>query len=326
VAGILAQVLVEHRARHCHNGRVQTDRQHGRETAATRDGAAVAGSRRLTPRAARLSLHVAVALFGLAALFAKWIALPATAIVLGRTVIAAATLALVLVGRGGHAGRPGASVALNGAILALHWVAFFAAIRMAGVAVGLLGYASFPLFVLILERRLFTRASGHVERLTALLAAAGLAALVPGFEWSSGTLRGLALGIVAAFTFALLAVRNRRLVLHMTPTRIALWQNLFAAACLAPVVAADRAALWPTAQEIGLLLVLGVACTGIAHTLFIASMQRVSAHTASVVAALEPVYGIAFAVWLLHELPDARTLVGGALIVTAALIASRRIA
>ena len=62
-------------------------------------------------------------------------------------------------------------------------------------------------------------------------------------------------------------------------------------------------AAWPTPSDAGLLLVLGVACTGVAHTLFIASMQRVSAHTASVVAALEPVYGIALAVALLHEIP-----------------------
>ena len=71
---------------------------------------------------------------------------------------------------------------------------------------------------------------------------------------------------------------------------------------------------------------LGVACTGLAHTLFIASMRRVSAHAASVVAALEPVYGIALAAWLLHDVPDGRTLVGGALIVAAALLASRRAA
>jgi drug/metabolite transporter (DMT)-like permease len=53
-------------------------------------------------------------------------------------------------------------------------------------------------------------------------------------------------------------------------------------------------------------------------------MQRLSAHTASVVAALEPVYAIALAALLLHEIPSARTLAGGALIVAAALVASRR--
>jgi drug/metabolite transporter (DMT)-like permease len=55
-------------------------------------------------------------------------------------------------------------------------------------------------------------------------------------------------------------------------------------------------------------------------------MQRVSAHTAAVVAALEPVYGIVLAAVLLDEIPSLRTLIGGTLIVAAAIVASRRIA
>jgi drug/metabolite transporter (DMT)-like permease len=70
--------------------------------------------------------------------------------------------------------------------------------------------------------------------------------------------------------------------------------------------------------------VLGVFCTALAHTLFISSLRRLSAHTASVVSALEPVYGIALAAGLLAEIPGPRTLAGAALIVTAAVLASRR--
>ena len=40
----------------------------------------------------------------------------------------------------------------NGVLLALHWLAFFAAIQVSTVAIGLLGYASFPLFTLAAER------------------------------------------------------------------------------------------------------------------------------------------------------------------------------
>ena len=282
------------------------------------------GHPRLTRRFALAELHAAVMLFGFAALFGKWIALPATAIVLGRTAIAALTLALLIVSVGGRPGVPGRRAAINGIILALHWVTFFAAIQVASVAVGLLGYASFPLFVLMLERRIVTPGTTRVEWITALLAVAGLVALVPDFSGSSDTVRGLALGVASGFTFAWLAVRNRKLVEHMTPARVALWQNIFAALCLAPVVLlVERPAYWPGASDIALLVILGVACTGVAHTLFISSMQRVSAHSASVVAALEPVYGIALAAWLLHEVPTLRTAIGGTLIVAAALIASR---
>jgi drug/metabolite transporter (DMT)-like permease len=61
---------------------------------------------------------------------------------------------------------------------------------------------------------------------------------------------------------------------------------------------------------VGLLLVLGVLCTALAHTLFIESLAVLRTQTASVISALEPVYGIALAALLLGELPALRTLVG----------------
>jgi drug/metabolite transporter (DMT)-like permease len=279
----------------------------------------------MTARGALASLHAAVALFGFAALFGKWLPLPATEIVLGRTVVAAATLAIILALRREPIGRPDGRLALNGVVLAIHWVTFFAAVQVSSVAVGLLGYASFPLFVLLLGRREGTSESTRMDVATAGLAAAGLAILVPGFSLFDAALRGLVLGVISGFTFALLSVQSQRLVQTISPMRIALWQDAFAAVCLVPVALAFDSIVVPTPAQMGLLLVLGIVCTGVAHTLFIASMRQVAAHTASVVAALEPVYGIALAIPLLGEVPGARVLAGGALIVAAALIASRRV-
>jgi len=271
---------------------------------------------------ALLALHAAVALFGFAALFGKWIALSAVDIVLGRTIIAAATLALVASLRRQPFGRPERALLVNGPLLALHWVSFFAAVQIASVAIALLGYASFPVCVLLIERG---RRASRGELATALLAALGLALLAVNLSWSRAGMGGLALALVSGVTFALLVVRNRRLVTGRSAVRIAMWQNVAAAACLLPIVAiAGHSLAWPRFADAALLLVLGIVCTGLAHTLFIASMRRVSAPSASVVASLEPVYGIALAAWLLGEKPDARTVAGGALIVVAALIASRR--
>ncbi len=272
--------------------------------------------------AAVLALHTAVALFGFAGLFGKWLALPPVAIVLGRTIVAALALAAIAKCRGERA-APQHALAVNGAILALHWVAFFQAIQTASVAIGLLGFATFPLFVLALEQRGGRRLSVR-EALTALLVTAGLVVLVPDVSWQDRTVRGLAFGVVSGFTFALLAVRGRSLVARLPATSIALWQNASAALLLVPVAAVTGAfARTPTAPEAALILLLGVACTALAHTLFIASMRRVTAHVASVVAGLEPVYGIALAALLLGEVPGVRTLIGAVLIVGAAVVASQ---
>jgi drug/metabolite transporter (DMT)-like permease len=279
------------------------------------------------PRASDLVLvHVAVLLFGFAGLFGKWLALPPTVIVLVRTVVAAAALFAIAVLRGAPA-APTRRLAQNGFVLAIHWTAFFEAIAVANVAVGLLGFATFPLFVLLLERLLLGRRWSGVEAFTAALVAAGLAVLVPSFDVADSTVRGLAWGVLSGFTFALLAVRSRALAETHASLDIALWQNAFAALLLAPVVWWGRDAVPAlTLRDVVLLLVLGLVCTALAHTLFIGSLRRLSAHTASVVAALEPVYGIALAVVLLGEVPSVRTVAGGTLIVVAALVATRRAA
>src|SRR5262249_16291337 len=104
------------------------------------------------------------------------------------------------------------------------------------------------------------------------------------------------------------------------------WQNLWAALVLLPIAWSFDAISALGARELALLVVLGVVCTAFAHTLFIVALRGVDTHAASVVAALEPLYGIARALVLLGEVPDLRTLAGGALIVGAAVAATRRAA
>ncbi len=277
------------------------------------------------PRARALAaLHLAVLLFGFAGLFGKWLALPPVTIVFGRTLVATAALALLLRFTRESGALPGGRfewrLAANGAVLALHWVAFFQAIQTASVAIGLLGFASFPLFVLLLEAATRQRALRGGEWVTAVLVAGGLVLLVPEFRWENRIVQGLLWGILSGFTFAMLAIGNRALAARYPAGAIALWQNACAAVCLFPLTIV--AAVVPGAREIALLVALGVVCTALAHTLFICSLRTLSAHTASVVTALEPVYGIALAFLLLGETPAARTLAGAALLVGAALYAT----
>ena len=272
---------------------------------------------------ALLALHLAVLMFGFAGLFGEWLALPPSVIVLGRTIVAGLALAIVVIGQKLNVLRPGVGLAGNGVILAIHWVTFFEAIQTSNVAIGLLGYAAFPLFVLALECVMLHGRFGTREAFTVLLVTAGLLVLVPSFEWRDRVVQGLGWGLVSAFTFALLAVRNRQHAKTHAPSIVALWQNLFAAMTLTPFVWVGRASIPALSlRDLLLIVVLGLVCTALAHTLFIASLRRVSAHVASVVAALEPVYGIALAALLLHEIPTVRTLVGAVLIVGAALYAT----
>ena len=121
--------------------------------------------------------------------------------------------------------------------------------------------------------------------------------------------------------FALLSLTNRASSGRVPPVQAALCQNVVVALCLLPVAAPQlsevRAIDW---LWIGLL---GVFCTGVAHSLFVASLAVIKARTAAVVFALEPVYGITVAWLLFNENPTLRMLLGGALIIVAIVVSSR---
>ena len=68
------------------------------------------------------------------------------------------------------------------------------------------------------------------------------------------------------------------------------------------------------------LAVLGVLCTGLAHTLFVKSLESLDARSAGMIIALEPVYAIACAWWLFGEEPSGRMLVGASLIILATVL------
>jgi drug/metabolite transporter (DMT)-like permease len=264
--------------------------------------------------------HAAVLCFGLAGVLGKLSGLPAPVITLGRVVFASAALAVVALARGQAAaprGRRDRVILLGqGALLAVHWTAFFEAINVSSVAVGLLSFSSFPLFTAMLEPALLRQRPSRLQVAAALLVLPGIWLLVPSFSLEDRTTAGVAWGVFSGATFALLSVANRWLGRSYSSVTISLYQDGVAGVLLLPALALAPVAAW-TPQSLVILLVLGVVGTALAHTLFIESMRDITAQSASLLASLEPVWGIAFGLLLLGEVPTARTLVGGAIIVFA---------
>ncbi len=281
----------------------------------------------MQPRALSLArIHLAVVLFGFPGLFGKWLSLSPEAIVLGRVVFAAAALAAVLA-----ASRRGFRVAdhrdlvrlvVCGLVLALHWTAFFRSVQVSSVAVGLLAYSSFPVFTAFLEPLMMKERWDPASLAFALLCVLGIGLIVPRFDLSDAVLRGVLWGLLAGLTFAFLSVLDRDLASRHPSLKVAFFQDLFAAFFLLPVVLPRGVAL--SVRDLALIAVLGVVCTALAHSLFIEGMKGVGARTASVLSALEPVYGILLALVFLKESPSLRTVSGGAVVLAAALAATVR--
>jgi drug/metabolite transporter (DMT)-like permease len=269
-----------------------------------------------------LQIHVAVLLFGFAGLFGKFLTLSPLFLVFARVVLAA--LALFLAGglregpREGLTRRGLLGFAVLGVLLAVHWTTFFQSVQTASVAIALISYSTFPVFVVFLEPLLFAAALRMRHVLLAAAAMAGIALLAPSPRLDDRATQGVLWGVASGGTFAVLSLLNRKQVRRHSSRTIALYQDLFAAVVLLPFVAGNWPAL--SVRDVLLLLVLGVVCTALAHALFIAGMHGISARTASTIACLEPVYGTLLAAVLLGERPSLRTLLGGAIVLTVALI------
>ena len=269
-------------------------------------------------------IHIAVLLFGLAGLFGKFIDLPAPLIVLGRAFFAATILGCCLLVSHTSARLNSNGdylfITLLGALLAVHWIAFFQSIQISTVAVGLLTYSTFPIFTTFLEPIVFDEKLRSRDIVLAAVTLIGIALIIPKIELGSSTMRGAAWGVMSGASFAVLSTLNRRYVRHYSSLTISFHQNSVATIVLLPFLFDSRAVL--AGKNILLLALLGVVFTAGSHTLFIQGMLRVKAQTASVIATLEPVYGIAFAAIFLHEVPSGRTIVGGTMIMAASFVAS----
>ncbi len=273
-----------------------------------------------------LEIHSAVFLFGLSGLFGKFLSLPPLVIVFGRTIFASISLILIIICLKKpltiKSGKEFKILAPLGIILAVHWVTFFHSIQISTVAVGLLTFSSYPLFVTVMEPYLFKEKLTLFDVLTAILILGGIALIIPSFNLSNNITRGVFWGILSGFTFAVLSLLNRKCVETYSPLIITFFQNSFAALVLSPFLFLER---WEIqVKDIFLLMALGVFCTAIAHALFIKGLIHVKTQLASIISGLEPVYGIVFALILLGEHPSFRTLMGGILIIGTTLLATLR--
>lgn len=269
-------------------------------------------------------IHVAAFLVGFPGLFTKWLELSPAMITCGRLIVGAVALFVFAAVTGVSLRVSSRKVlgvlVLSGATLALHWMTFFKSIEVSTVAIGLLSFSTFPLFVTFLEPLFFPERLHLSDIATAVVVIIGLAIIPPRLDFHDHLMQGVLWGVLCAFACAVLSLLSRGCVRTQPPVAVAFYQQAFGAVFSLP-------ALWtltavPSGKTIGLLLLLGTVFTAAAQALVVSSLRYIRAQTASVVIALEPVYGILFAVLLLGEIPTGRTIVGGVLICGAVFWAS----
>ncbi|HZZ74433.1 MAG TPA: DMT family transporter [Puia sp.] len=253
-----------------------------------------------------LQLHIAVFLAGFTGVLGRLITLNEAVLVWYRMMIACFVLwgSLFFQKR-----KPAASQKLFiqsstiGFLLALHWVTFYAGIKVSNVSTALVCLSSMGFFTAILEPVMLRRPFDIIEVLLGLLAIAGISIV---FHFDPHYKLGIIISLFSAFLASIFPILNRQILQQMDPataTRYQLSGGFIFITLLMPVYLhyfpVER--LLPTLSDFAWLLVLGVLCTVVAYDLFMKALQKISAFTVNLSYNLEPIYGIAMAFLIYRE-------------------------
>ncbi|GAB2911497.1 DMT family transporter [Paralcaligenes ginsengisoli] len=271
-------------------------------------------------RHALFSIHIAAVLFGLTGIFGELIKASAILITAGRAGFAVLALFVFMRVQGGSISqglksRQFGVLLAAGSLLAIHWITFFIAVKVGGVAIATLGFASFPAFITLSERFFFHEKVSLSEWTIVLLVTLGLLLVTPSFDFRNQATIGLAWALVSGLAFALFTLINRRAAAHIPAQQVACWENLVVAALTLPFAFGEFLHL-PAINWLWIAL-LGVFCTALSHYLLVSSLTILNARSAGIVIALEPIYAIFFAAVLFAQYPSVRALFGGALMIGA---------
>lgn len=260
--------------------------------------------------------HCTAVLFGATGIFGVLIKSNADVLTLARLIIAFLALSAFFLLKRTKLNKLGLKEtgiqALLGGLLTAHWVTFYIAVKVGGVAVGTLGFASFPAFVALFEMWVFKERLKMSEFYLLAAITLGLTLVTPEFQFGNQATQGLLWGILSGAIYAVLAILNRKNASQLTGSQASWWQYLFGALILSPF--APQLADVPP-NDWFWLLCLGLLCTGVAYTLFVSSLNILNARTAAMIISLEPVYAIIMAWLWLNETPSLTMILGGIIIV-----------
>jgi len=268
-----------------------------------------------------ISLHLTVILLGGTALFSKLVPLSAADITLVRSVFACIALfAFLKLARNKITlnSKKDYTVAVGlGVLMALHWVTYFAAMQYAGVSVGMIALFTFPVITVLIEpffERVRLVWQDIVSTLTVIF---GVYLIVPETSLENDVTLGVLIGIASAVLYSFRNLIHRKHFKHYSGAQAMAWQTLVIALILLPF--GSESITNASIDAWLLLLLLGTVFTALPHALIAASLRHLRAKTFSLIACMQPLYGVFLAILLLDETPTISALVGGVLITSASV-------
>ncbi len=256
-----------------------------------------------------LNLHLAVFLAGFTGVLGRLIALNESLLVWYRLLITVITLLLLFLLRGSVPGISLKSlirIFYVGAIVALHWVAFYGSIKYSNVSIALVCFSTVGFFSALLEPLVLRKSFSIIELLLGMLAIAGVYCI---FHFDTRYKNGIVFGITSAFLAALFTILNKKVLEKHEAGTVTLYELMGGFLVLTLLLPAYLQFFnlhfnLPSSADWLWLIILSWLCTVLAFFLSMSALKKVSAFTVNLSYNLEPVYGILLAFLIYHENKD----------------------
>jgi drug/metabolite transporter (DMT)-like permease len=205
-------------------------------------------------------------------------------------------------------------------LFTVHWTAYFHSMQVSSVAVGIVSMFTFPVITVFIEPLIKGTKLHLVDTLMAAIVLFGVSLIVPEFSLDNNITAGVAFGILSGFAVALRNIIVSKWLNQYSAFTIMTFHGLISAIILLPFTTVSIGSI--SNDEWFLLILLGSVFTAIPHTQKTYALLHKSAKTVSMIISLQVVYAAVFAYLLLGEHVELHTLIGGSLILFAALFES----
>lgn len=277
-----------------------------------------------------IKLHFLVFLWGFTAVLGKLVSIPSVEMVFYRTLLAAIGMAVLIVAMQGSfvvSKSDFIKVMLTGFIVAIHWLTFFGAGRVANPSTSLVGFATCSFWAALIEPIAKRKKIQPLEIGLGLVVIIGLYIIFAGdFQYPLG----LFLGIVSGLTAAIFSVINSKLVVRVNAHTITFYE--MASACVIiflffPLYQSTWAengklTLLPLWSDWIYIAIMAWACSVYAYSAAINLTKKLSVFFIQLALNLEPVYGIALALIVFgnQEMMSLNFYIGTIIIISAVAI------
>lgn len=249
-------------------------------------------------------LHITVLVWGFTAILGALISINETQLVWYRVLIAFLSLLIYFKWKKIDI-RLDRSIFLKlfftGAIVGLHWVLFFGAIKASTVSVTMVCLSSLTLFTAILEPIFNRKQISKIELFVGFLIIVGIYLI---FKFETQYKTGIIMGLASALFASIFSIINAKQVKNRSATIISFYELLGAFFWLSIYLLATggfNSEIKLSALDFLYLLILGTICTSVAYVAGVSVMKELSAFRVALITNLEPIYAIILALIIFGE-------------------------